>query len=449
MKVHFIAIGGSIMHSLAIALHEAGHEVSGSDDQIYDPAKSKLAAGGILPPQEGWHEDKVSSDLDCVILGMHAFPDNPELRKAQELGLQIYSFPEFIFQQSQHKHRISIAGSYGKTTVTSMVMHVLEGVGKKFNFLVGATVPGFTNSVRLAEDAPMIVMEADEYLASRLDPRPKFLHYHSHMVLINGISWDHINVFPTEAGYVDQFAQLLQSLAKAADVIYNQEDERLVSLIEEYTDPDTHYLHPFGVPEYRVENGSYAICLEGEWQELSLIGKHNMSNVAAAWKVCQLLGVEVETFLSHIANFTGAGARLEKIHESEELVLFKDYAHAPAKVQATVEAVRERYPKHNLIACAELHTFSSLNKSFLSHYGGSLDQADQRIVLVDPHALEKRRMPAIAAKDLKEGFGQEDLLHVQSKDELKKAVREALKGNDVLLMMSSGNFDGLDFNELL
>ena len=449
MKVHFIAIGGSIMHSLAIALQEAGHEVSGSDDQIYDPARSKLAARGILPSQEGWDEDKISPELDCVILGMHAFPDNPELRKAQELGLKIYSFPEFIFQQSLHKHRISIAGSYGKTTVTSMVMHVLEGVKKKFNYLVGATVPGFDNSVRLEEEAPLIVMEADEYLASRLDPRPKFLHYHAHMVLINGISWDHINVFPTEEGYVDQFAQLLQSLAKAADVIYNQEDERLGALIEEYTDPDTHYLHPFGVPEYRVENGAYSICLEGEWQELKLIGKHNMSNVAAAWKVCQLLGVEVGTFLSHIAGFTGAGARLQIIHDSGEVVLFKDYAHAPAKVQATVEAVRERYPDHNLIACVELHTFSSLNKSFLPHYQDSLEEANQRIVLVDPHALEKRRMPAIATEDLKEGFGQNDLVHVQSKTELKKAIEGARKGKDVLLMMSSGNFDGLDFNELL
>ncbi|MEM7369301.1 MAG: Mur ligase family protein [Bacteroidota bacterium] len=449
MKIHFIAVGGSIMHSLAIALHQMGHEVSGSDDHIYDPASSNLAAHGLLPERFGWHPEQITGDIDAIILGMHAFEDNPELHRANELGLNIYSFPEFIFEHSKQKQRIAIAGSYGKTTVTSMVMHVLKGAGKKFDYLVGGQVPGFENSVQLSEEAPIIVLEGDEYLSSRIDKRPKFLLYKPHMVTLSGISWDHINVFPTEEEYVEQFRLLIRSLSKAADIIYCESDERLNTLIQEETDPELHYLHPFSHPSYLITEGKYTVEIEGEKGEVSVIGKHNMANLLSAWKVCQLLGVEAQEFLSHIQSFIGAHSRLEVLQESSGEVVIRDYAHAPAKVQASVEAVRERFQDHNLIACVELHTFSSLNKDFLPMYQNTLGPADRKIIFVDPHALEKRRMPMISHQDLQEAFGDHELLYVNSPTELQEVIDQSLSGKDVLLMMSSGNFGGVNMDSLL
>lgn len=449
MRIHFIAIGGSIMHSLAIALHQMGHEVSGSDDSIYDPAKSNLAAHGILPKQMGWHPDKISTDIEAVILGMHAFEDNPELIQARELGLSIYSFPEFIFQHAKKKQRIAIAGSYGKTTITSMIMHVLEGVGKKFDYLVGGQVPGFDNAVRLSEDAPIILLEGDEYLSSKLDKRPKFLLYQPHMVSISGISWDHINVFPTEEEYVDQFRLLLNSLSKAADIIYCETDSRLVRLIEEETDAESQYLHPYSLPNYKTEGGKFVIEIDGHSETMSVIGKHNMANIQAAWQVCCLLGVEIEEFLLHIRSFTGAKLRLEVLKEGADQIIIRDYAHAPAKVEATVEAVREQFQGHQLIACVELHTFSSLNKAFLPTYQGSLSPADRKIVYVDPRALEKRRMPSITHQDLIDAFGESELIYVNTPEELQAEISGSTSGKDVLLMMSSGTFGGTQLDTLL
>lgn len=449
MKIHFIAVGGSIMHSLAIALHQMGHEVSGSDDHIYDPASSNLAAHGLLPESFGWNPDRITSDIDAIILGMHAFEDNPELIHARELELNIYSFPEFIFEHSKQKQRIAIAGSFGKTTITSMVMHVLNGIGKKFDYLVGGQVPGFENSVRLSEEAPIILLEGDEYLSSRIDRRPKFLLYQPHMVLLSGISWDHINVFPTEEEYVKQFELLIQSLSKAADIVYSASDDRLNQLIEEETDPELHYLHPFDLPVYSIREGRYEIEIEGERSAVSVIGKHNMSNIQAAWKVCQLLAVEAKDFLDHIRTFEGAKLRLEVVQESSKEVIIRDYAHAPAKVQASVEAVRERFKDHNLIACVELHTFSSLNKEFLPMYEDTLLPADQKIIFIDPHALEKRRMPMISHQDLQQAFGDDNLVYVNSPEELQNVIDQSRSGNDVLLMMSSGNFGGVHMESLL
>ena len=436
------------MHSLAIALKRAGHEVSGSDDQIYDPARSKLASHGLLPSDKGWDADRISGKLDAVILGMHAFDDNQELKKARELNLSIYSFPDYIYQLSKNKQRVVVAGSYGKTTVTSMIMHVLEQEGKAFDYLVGAEVPGFDNSVRLSEDAPVIIMEGDEYLASKLDPRPKFLLYKPHVCVITGISWDHINVFPTEEVYNKQFELLIKSLPKAADVIYNGEDKLLSSMVDKYTDKESQYLHKFKTPTYQVKEGEYLIKLQGERSQLRIIGKHNMANIAAAWEVCQLLAIEINTFLKHISTFTGAKSRMETVLEDENKLIIKDYAHAPAKVRATVEAVRERFKKHNLIACVELHTFSSLNKKFLPFYKSSLKKADEKIVYIDPNALSKRRMPLISRDELLRAFGDKNLVYVTSRDALKKAIRTVYKGKDVILMMSSGNFGGLKLESL-
>lgn len=449
MNLHFIAIGGSIMHSLAIALKQQGHQVSGSDDKIFDPAKSRLVEVGILPEKEGWDPDRVTTSLDAVILGMHAFEDNPELRKAQEIGVKIYSFPEFIYEHSRQKQRVVVAGSYGKTTVTAMIMHVLKAHGKDFDYMVGAQVDGFDNPVRLSDEAPMIVLEGDEYLASKLDPRPKFLHYKPHITVITGISWDHINVFPSEDIYEEQFTLLLESLEKAGDIMYNEGDARLRSLVETYTDANSQYRYPFTTPKYKVKDGKYEIRLGGERAFVPLIGRHNMANLAAAWLVCKQLSVTIEDFLEYIQTFKGASIRLETLHQSDKLTLIRDYAHAPAKVAASVQAVRESYPKKNLIACMELHTFSSLDQGYLPLYEETMAQADHRIVYVNPKAVEQKRMPEITKSHLVKAFGDENLIHVSSAEEVKAAIAAVRTDDDVCLMMSSANFGGLDLNSLI
>lgn len=448
MNIHFIAIGGSIMHSLAIALKKAGHQVTGSDDKIYDPARSRLNAVDLLPEKAGWNPVHIHQGLDAIILGMHAFEDNPELARARELEIPIYSFPEFIYQHAKDKHRIVITGSYGKTTVTSIIMHVLEQMEKDFDYLVGAQVEGFDNSVRLSESAQFIIIEGDEYLASKLDPRPKFLLYQPHMVLVNGISWDHINVFPTEEIYIQQFIDLIQGLDKAADVIYNKEDKRVTKIIDKNT-TDSHYLWPFSPPSYKVENGVYKIKLEGKYQSLELIGKHNMSNIAAAWQVCYLVGVEIDDFLKHVATFKGAKLRMETVWEKGGQKIIKDFAHAPIKVKATVEAVRESYAKHNLIACVELHTFSSLNRDFLPLYKNTLKKADHKFVYISANSFTSRRMEPLTKTEIQTAFGDKGLIYLNSQEELIQNVQAVQTGKDVMLMMSSGNFSKLEWEKLV
>jgi UDP-N-acetylmuramate: L-alanyl-gamma-D-glutamyl-meso-diaminopimelate ligase len=449
MNLHFIALGGSIMHSLAIALKQQGHQVSGSDDHIYDPAAGKLQAAGLLPDAEGWHPARIHAGLDAVILGMHAFEDNPELARARALDLPIYSFPAFIYEQCRDKQRIVIAGSYGKTTTTAMVMHVLQAAGKSFDYLVGAQIEGFDNPVRLSEDAPIIVLEGDEYLASRIDPRPKFLLYHPHIAVITGISWDHINVFPNEDVYEEQFANLLHQLGKAANIIYCEEDTRLRALVETYTDANSQYRHPYSTPKYKVKQGQYEVKLDGEQAFVPLMGRHNMANLAAAWRVCKQVGIETEAFFQHLQSFKGASIRLEVKHESAQQVLIRDYAHAPAKVKASVEAVKERYAAHNLIAVVELHTFSSLNASYLPLYKKTLKKADRRIIYVNPEAVAQRRMPPITRDQLVEAFGEKDLVYATSPEELTRAIEQAHQGKDALLLMSSGNLGGLALDSLM
>lgn len=446
MNIHFIAIGGSVMHSLALALVENGHSISGSDDHIYDPAKGKLAAAGILPELEGWHPDRIHDKLDAVILGMHAFTDNPELARARELNIPVYSFPEFIYEQSRNKQRIVIAGSYGKSTVTSMVMHVLHALERKFDYLVGAAVAGFSNSVRISDDAPIILIEGDEYFASRIDQRPKFLLYQAHICLINGIAWDHINVFPSEEGYVEQFADLIKSLGKAADIIVNEDDDRLMKLVKTYEKPDTHYVHPFSCPSYRVKDGVFQVKIDGERTDVTVFGKHNMSNIAAAWEICQLLAVSPEEFRKHIATFKGAGIRLQTLRNEPGHVVIRDYAHAPEKVLASVHATREKYPKAKLLACFELHTFSSLNPDFLPRYKGALNQADEMIVFVDKDVWERRRMEPLTEPTIRAAFANKKLRFLSSREELQTTIAD-LKP-EVLLMMSSGSFSELDLGSL-
>lgn len=449
MKYHFIAIGGSVMHNLAIALHNLGHTVTGSDDNIYDPARSRLDEKGLLPEAVGWHPDRITSDLDAVILGMHAKEDNPELLKANELGIRVYSFPEFVYAHSEDKQRIVIAGSHGKTTITSMVMHVLKSVGRDFDYLVGAQLDGFDTMVRLSEDAPMIIMEGDEYLSSPLDPRPKFLVYRPHMVLISGIAWDHINVFPTEENYLHQFEMLVKTMAKAGMIVYNEEDKRVKQIVKSFANKEDHYLHPYKTPENRIRNGRYEIKLEGIRVPIEIIGKHNISNIGGAWNICKLLGVEPEQFLEHISTFKGASRRLEKIYEDEGNIIFKDFAHSPSKVLATVDAIRELFGKWNIVACLELHTFSSLNKRFLSQYRKTLKAIRKKVVFVNEHTLQQKNYPPISKNELVEAFDDEQIEYATSLEDLKSLLGSMKGTKNVFLMMSSGNFANMDLLDLV
>ena len=447
MRIHFIAIGGSIMHALAIALAEAGHEVSGSDDHLYDPARSRLEAADLLPAATGWNADNITEEVDAVILGMHAFKDNPELLRAQELNIPIYSFPEFMFQQARQKHRVVVTGSYGKSTITAMIMHVLKGVGLGFDYLVGAQVPGFDNAVKLSKEAQVIIIEGDEYLASRLDPRPKFLLYQPHMVVISGISWDHVNVFPTEESYEEAFLHLVHNLDKAADIIYNANDRQLTKVVEGFSN-ETHYLHEYNTPTYKVRDGKWTLKLEGESGAVSVQGKHNMENICAAWNVCKLLGLQVEEFLTHIASFEGAHMRMETLLKNEQIHIIRDYAHAPAKAKATVESVRETYKRKKILACLELHTFSSLTKSFLPHYKGSLSKADEKIVYVDSAAVARKRKEPISQAEILNAFGDKNIQVATNAQQLEDLLLKARVNSEVALMMSSGNFGGLDLKTI-
>ncbi|MEM7036638.1 MAG: Mur ligase family protein [Bacteroidota bacterium] len=450
MKIHFIAIGGSVMHNFAIALHKIGHEVTGSDDEIYDPAKTRLANHGLLPESYGWHPERITEDIEAVILGMHAKAGNPELEKARALGLRIYSFPEFIYEQSKHKHRVVICGSHGKTTITSMVMHVMRCLGREFDYLVGGQIQGFDTMVKLSNDAPMIILEGDEYLASPLDKRPKFLLYKPHLALISGIAWDHINVFPTEEAYTNQFVQLVKSMPKAGMLVYNDEDKGVRRIIKQHARSEEHYLHPYKNIEHRIRDGRYEVKLKGKRMPVSVIGKHNMSNMAGAWEVCRLLAVDPEDFLKHIATFTGASKRLEKIYEDDDNnIIFKDFAHSPSKVKATVEAVRDVFSRRNIVACLELHTFSSLNKAFLHQYRKTLKAMKNKIVFVNEHTLKMKNYPSISRAELIEAFEDEGIEYATTVEELRNLVRRMRSAsNNVFLMMSSGNFGNEDLEDL-
>jgi len=447
-KIHFIAIGGSVMHNLALALKSDGYEVTGSDDVIREPARGRLVASGLLPESEGWFPERITPEIDAVILGMHANAENPELLKAQSLNIPVYSFPEFIYEQSRNKQRIVIAGSHGKTTVTAMVLHVLKALNYDFDYLVGAQINGFEKMVRLSDEAPVLIVEGDEYLASPLDPRPKFLLYKPHIVAITGIAWDHVNVFKTEEIYVEQFANLLNHLPKAGMCIFNKEDKILRELVLKNLIKEYHYQFPYVTPLYRVRKEQAFIKLEGVRFPVQLIGKHNAANVAAAWEICKLLSVEKAEFISHIQTFKGAGMRLEKIYEDEEVVVIRDFAHAPSKVNASVEAVLQFYKHCNVIACLELHTFSSLNKSFISRYRNTLKKVRNKIVMVSSQSLTRKKLPIINSVDIQKAFNDKNILFAQSAKELYEYIRSRRKGRSVVLLMSSGDFEGFDFINL-
>ena len=386
MNIHFIAIGGSAMHNLAIALHNKGYHVTGSDDTIHDPSKSRLEIKGLLPEAFGWFPEKITQDLDVIILGMHAKQDNPELLKAQDMGLKIYSYPEFLYEQSKDKTRVVIGGSHGKTTITSMILHVLAYHDREVDYMVGAQLEGFETMVHLTTENEFMVLEGDEYLSSPIDRRPKFHLYKPNIALLSGIAWDHINVFPTFEGYVEQFRIFTDSLTNGGIMVYNEEDIIVKEVVESSTHPIKKY--PYNTPTYEIEDGITAIDTPDGMMPLEIFGDHNLQNLAGAKWICQHMGIDEDDFYEAIASFTGASKRLEKIAENKQTVIFKDFAHSPSKVKATTEAVKKQYAQREVIACLELHTYSSLNAEFLSEYQGALDLADKAVVFYSPHAVK-------------------------------------------------------------
>jgi len=445
MNIHLIAMGGSVMHALAIALKQQGHQVSGSDDQFFDPAKTALKEAG-LELKTGWDSANISKNLDVVILGMHAQKDNPELLKAQELNLTIQSFPEFIYQQSKNKQRIVIGGSHGKTTITSMVMHVLKYFNKKFDYVVGANVKGFNNRVKLTDD-PFIIIEGDEYLSSRIDETPKFIRYQHHIGVISGIAWDHINVFKTEEDYINQFRKFANATPKAGTLVYNEED-KLANDIVSNLELDINK-SPYTTLEYTTKNEHTYVKTKNGEIEINIFGKHNLSNMAAAQSIVARLSVNEKEFFEAIQSFELPSLRLDVLLTNNNFTVYRDYAHAPSKVKATTNAVKEQSPNKKLTGVLELHTYSSLNKDFLSHYSGSLDSCDEAIVFVDPEAISIKKLEPITNQNIVDAFKQPNIKVVNSADELSVTLTSINKENSTILLMSSGNFGGLDFNSLL
>ena len=446
MKIHFIAIGGSAMHNLAIALHNKGYQVTGSDDTIHDPSKSRLERKGLLPEAFGWFPEKITSDLDVIILGMHAKKDNPELLKAQDMGLKIYSYPEFLYEQSKDKTRVVIGGSHGKTTITSMILHVLAYHDREVDYMVGAQLEGFETMVHLTTENEFMVLEGDEYLSSPIDRRPKFHLYKPNIALLSGIAWDHINVFPTFEGYVEQFRIFTDSLTNGGIMVYNEEDTIVKEVVESSTHPIKKY--PYNTPTYEIEDGITAIDTPDGMMPLEIFGDHNLQNLAGAKWICQHMGIDEDDFYEAIASFKGASKRLEKIAENSQTVVFKDFAHSPSKVRATTEAVKKQYAQREVIACLELHTYSSLNAEFLSEYQGALDQADKAVVFYSPHAVKIKQLDEVTIAQIGAAFGREDLIIFTNPSEFKAFLFGQNLEQTALVLMSSGNYGGLDFEEV-
>lgn len=441
-KIHFIAIGGSVMHQLAIALKRKGYLVTGSDDEIFEPAKTNLAAEGILPASIGWDPELITPDLDAVILGMHAREDNPELVKARELNLKIYSFPEYIYEESKDKKRIVVGGSHGKTTTTAMIMHVLRHLHKDFDYMVGAKLEGFDQSVNIT-NAPLIVCEGDEYPASTLNKHPKFHFLFPHIAIITGIAWDHINVFPTFDIYLEQFRIFIDKIEKGGVLIYNASDATLKELVENHHRDDIRY-QPYLIPEHRINNGITDVTINGIEEPLEVFGNHNLLNMHAAWFACKELGITAQQFLRAIADFKGASKRLELIAHNATTNVYRDFAHAPSKVKASTEAVKQQFPNRQLLAVLELHTYSSLNEKFMQQYKGALDLADKAVVFYAKHALLIKHMPDLPKEKVQEGFAKKDLHVITDKNELMQWLRAQNYTNSNLLLMSSGDYDGLN-----
>lgn len=431
------------MHNMALALHKKGFVVTGSDDEIYEPAKSRLAVAGILPEEHGWFPEKITQDLDFVILGMHARKDNPELLKAQELCVKVYSFPEYVYQSTKDKKRIVVGGSHGKTTTTAMILHVLKHAGKKFDYLVGSILEGFDTMVGLDDASEVAVLEGDEYLSSAIDLRPKFHLYHAHVGIITGIAWDHINVFPTYELYKEQFAVFMKQLPADGALIYCKADTDLQELVQSIA-PNTKLIG-YDAPEYTVDGKFTHVLIDGERYALQIVGKHNMQNMMAAMHACASIGISNALFMEAMTTFKGTAKRLEVLKENEHNIIFRDFAHAPSKLKATIEAVKSQYPSQKLIAVYELHTYSSLNKAFLPHYHNAMQMADVALVLFSEHALQMKKLPTLSVDEVAAGF--RGAVRVFTNQQLlRESILAEYTGNENILLMSSGTFDGMNLD---
>ncbi|MET7028423.1 UDP-N-acetylmuramate--L-alanine ligase [Sediminicola luteus] len=446
MHIHFIAIGGSAMHNLALALYHKGYVITGSDDVIFEPSKGRLEAKGLLPKAFGWYPENIHQGLDAVILGMHAKPNNPELLKAQEMGLKIYSYPEFLYEQSKHKTRVVIGGSHGKTTITSMILHVLDYHDRPVDYMVGAQLEGFDRMVHLTEENDFIVLEGDEYLSSPIDRRPKFHLYKPNIALLSGIAWDHINVFPTYENYVEQFQIFVDSIVKGGSITYNIEDPEVKRVVE--ASENSIRKLPYETPAYAVENGETLLETEEGPMPIEVFGKHNLSNLAGAKWICQNMGIDEADFYEAIATFKGASKRLEKIGEGRSSVAYKDFAHSPSKVAATTRAVKEQYQDKKLLACLELHTYSSLNAEFLKEYKGALEFADEAVVFYSPESVKIKQLEEVTKDQIAAAFERTDLKIYTDALSFKEFLFRQNFEDSVLLLMSSGNYGGLDFDEV-
>lgn len=446
MRIHFIAIGGSAMHNLALALHQKGDIVTGSDDEIFEPSRSRLQQAGLLPQSMGWFPEKITNQLDAVILGMHAKSDNPELLQAQQLGVKIYSYPEFLYEHAKNKTRVVIGGSHGKTTITAMILHVLQYHQRSVDYMVGAQLEGFETMVHLTEHNDFIILEGDEYLSSAIDRRPKFHLYRPNIALLSGIAWDHINVFPTFENYKEQFQIFIDSIVPGGSINYNEEDPHL----EELVAASTNAIRKIGyrTPEYTVENGITYLQTDEGPLPLEIFGHHNLNNLAGAKWICQHLGVDEADFYEAITTFKGASKRLEKLVDHAGFTAYKDFAHAPSKVAATTQAVKQQFPNRKIIACLELHTYSSLTPKFLKEYQGSLDAADVAVVFYSPDAIAIKQLDPISENQIYEAFQRNDLLIFTDPATFQDYLFSQHFDNAVLVLMSSGNYGGLDFEKL-
>jgi UDP-N-acetylmuramate: L-alanyl-gamma-D-glutamyl-meso-diaminopimelate ligase len=446
-KVHFIAIGGSAMHNLALAMHEQGVQVSGSDDEIFEPSRTRLQVAGLLPSAEGWFPEKITKQLDAVILGMHARADNPELLKAKELNLPVFSYPGYIYQVSRDKKRIVIGGSHGKTSITAMVLHVLGMCSVDADYLVGAQLKGYKTMVKLTKEAPLVLLEGDEYLSSAIERVPKFHLYQPHVAVLSGIAWDHINVFPTFENYVDQFRIFIDKIEPGGVLFYYGGDPELTRLAQQCNRRDI-MLESYDAHEAEIRNGlTYLKTPQGDF-ELRIFGKHNLQNLEAARRVCLEAGVQSIDFYKCISSFEGAARRLERVYEGKNHILFKDFAHSPSKLKATTDAVKQQFSAKPLLACMELHTFSSLNAEFLEEYKGCMDTADRAIVYYNPHTVAHKKLNEISPAQVKAAFNREDLIVFNDSALMLDYLKQNIQAQEVILMMTSGNFDGIRMEEL-
>lgn len=445
MRVHFIAIGGSAMHNLAIALHEKGFAVSGSDDEIFEPSKSRLKKHGLLPDTVGWHPERIDASLDVIILGMHARKDNPELLRAQKLGLKVYSYPEYLFEQTKDKKRVVIGGSHGKTTITSMVMHVLKTLNKDFDYMVGAQIEGFDTMVRLTHEAPIAIFEGDEYLSSPIDLTPKFLWYKPHVALLSGIAWDHINVFPTWEGYVDQFRKFAASIQPGGQLVFFNGDENLVDIASHLPQAEA---IPYGGIASETVDGLTTILYEGQRYPIQVFGDHNLQNIEGAMLVCGHLGIKAHDFLNAVTTFGGAAKRLQILKKIDHSIVFLDFAHSPSKLKATTTAVKNQWPTRRLVACMELHTFSSLNKDFLPQYHHTMSTADEAIVFYNPEVVRNKKLTEFEVDDVMRAFDQQGLKVFTVSHELVDYLKQHNWHNTNLLIMTSGNLSGVNLADL-